>query len=153
MNIIGIWAGEGEFLMNWYLNKMSKMIGVSQARGRKSILRWTVYAKTTAEEGDTLEGNMQCGWMLGNGGDWHNMRWKVKVLSTSLGPHGLYSPWNSPGQNTGMGSLSLLQEIFPTQRLNPVLHCRWILYQLGYHRSPIIWDRHEQDHLRIYWPG
>ena len=28
------------------------------------------------------------------------------VVSVSLRPHGLYSPWNSPGQNTGMGSLS-----------------------------------------------
>ena len=33
----------------------------------------------------------------------------------SLQPHELYSPWNSPGQNTGVGSLSLLQGIFPTQ--------------------------------------
>ena len=41
--------------------------------------------------------------------------------SVPLQPHGLYSPWNSPGQNTGMGSLSLLQEIFPTQGLNPGL--------------------------------
>ena len=40
---------------------------------------------------------------------------KVKVTSDSLWPHGLYSPWNSPGQNTGEGSLSLLQGIFPTQ--------------------------------------
>ena len=30
-------------------------------------------------------------------------------MSDSLRPHGLYSPWNSPGQNTGVGSLSLLQ--------------------------------------------
>ena len=30
---------------------------------------------------------------------------------------GLYSPWNSPGQNVGVGSLSLLQGIFPTQDL------------------------------------
>ena len=38
------------------------------------------------------------------------------VVSNSLWPHGpLYSPWNSPGQNTGVGSLSLLQGIFPTQ--------------------------------------
>ena len=29
------------------------------------------------------------------------------VMSNSLWPHGLYSPWNSPGQNTGVGSLSL----------------------------------------------
>ena len=28
-------------------------------------------------------------------------------MSNSLRPHGLYSPWNSPGQNTGVGSLSL----------------------------------------------
>ena len=41
------------------------------------------------------------------------------------GKHGLYSPWNSPGQNTGMGSLSFLQGIFPTQGLNSGLpHCR-----------------------------
>ena len=51
----------------------------------------------------------------------------------SLRPHGLYSLWNSPGQNTGVDSLSLLQGIFPTQGLNPGLpHCRWILYQLSY---------------------
>ena len=36
-------------------------------------------------------------------------------MSDSLRPHGLYSPWNSPGQNTGVGSLFLLQGIFPTQ--------------------------------------
>ena len=53
------------------------------------------------------------------------------VLSDSLQPHGLYSPRNSPGQNTGVGSLSLLQGIFTTQESNPgLLHCRWILYQL-----------------------
>ena len=41
------------------------------------------------------------------------------------------SPWNSPGQNTGVGSLSLLQGVFLTQGLNPgLLHCRQILYQL-----------------------
>ena len=53
------------------------------------------------------------------------------VVSDSLWPHGLYSPWNSPGQNAGMGSLSLLQGIFPTQWFKPgLLHCRQILYQL-----------------------
>ena len=46
---------------------------------------------------------------------------KVDVVSDSLWPHGLYSPRNSPGQNTGVGSLSLLQRIFPTQRSNPGL--------------------------------
>ena len=61
------------------------------------------------------------------------------VVSNSLWPHGLYSPWNSPGQNTGVGSLSLLQGIFPTQESNPgLLHCRWILYQLSHKGSPRI---------------
>ena len=41
------------------------------------------------------------------------------VVSNSLWPHGLYSPWNSPSQNTGVGSLSLLQGIFPTQGFLP----------------------------------
>ena len=59
------------------------------------------------------------------------------VVSDSWRPHGLYSPWNSPGQNTGVGSLSLLQEIFPTQGSNPGLpHCRQILYQLSHKGSP-----------------
>ena len=50
------------------------------------------------------------------------------VVSDSLRPHGLCSPWNFPGQNTGVG-LSLLQGIFPTQGSNPGLpHCRQILY-------------------------
>ena len=98
-------------------------------------------------------------------------------MSDSLWPHGLYSPWNSPGQNTGagkpfpspgdlpipgmeprsstlqadslpaeppgkpkntgVGSLSLLQQISPTQELNQgVLHCRWTLSQLSYQGSP-----------------
>ena len=43
------------------------------------------------------------------------------VMFDSLRPHGLYSSWNSPGQNTGVGSLSLLQGIFPTQGSNPGL--------------------------------
>ena len=61
------------------------------------------------------------------------------VVSDSLWPHGLYSPWNSPGQNTGVGSLSLLQGIFPTQESNPGLPpCRRILYQLSHKRIPRI---------------
>jgi len=60
-------------------------------------------------------------------------------VSDSLPLHGLYSPWNSPGQNTGVGSPSLLQGIFPTQGLNPgLLHCRRILYQLSHKGSPYI---------------
>ena len=66
------------------------------------------------------------------------------VVSDSLWPHGLYSPWNSPGQSTGVGSFSLLQGIFPTHGLNPDLHCRQILYQLSQKGSPRILE---------YWSG
>ena len=60
-------------------------------------------------------------------------------MSDSLRPHGLHTPWNSPGQNIGVGSFSLLQEIFPTQGLNPGLpHCRQVLYQLSHKGSPRI---------------
>ena len=63
---------------------------------------------------------------------------KVAQSCLTLLPYGLYSPWNSPGQGTGAGSLSLLQGIFPTQGLNPGLpHCRRILYQLSAQGSPI----------------
>ena len=85
-------------------------------------------------------------------------------MSDSLWPHGLgparlLCPWNSPGKNTGVGSCSLLQGIFPTQGSNPGLphyrkisllqgifptqglnpglwHCRWILYCLSHQGSP-----------------
>ena len=61
------------------------------------------------------------------------------VLSDSLRPHGLYSPWTSPGQKTGVGSLSLLQRVFLTQESKQgLLCCRRILYQLSYKRSPRI---------------
>ena len=68
------------------------------------------------------------------------MKWKLlTVVSYFLQLYGLYSRWSSPGQNTGVGSRSLLQGIFPTQGLNLGLpHCRWILYQLCHKGSPRI---------------
>ena len=63
------------------------------------------------------------------------------VMSDSLLPHGLHSPWNSLSQNTGVGNCSLLQGIFSTQGSNPGLpHCRQILYQLSHKGSPRILD-------------
>ena len=61
------------------------------------------------------------------------------VVSNSLLPHGLCSWWNSPEQNSGVGSLSLLEGNFPTQGSNPGLsHCRQILYQLSHKGRPRI---------------
>ena len=63
------------------------------------------------------------------------------VMFNSLRLHELYSSRNSPGQNTGVGNLSLLQGIFPTQGSNPGLqHCRRILYKLSHQGSPRILD-------------
>ena len=68
---------------------------------------------------------------------WKSESESCSVMSYSLQPHGLYSPWVSPGQNAGVGSCSFLQGIFSTQGLNPgLLHCRWILYQLSHQGSP-----------------
>ena len=55
----------------------------------------------------------------------------------------LSEPLGKP-KNTGMGSLSLLQGIFPTQELNwDLLHCRWILYQLSYQGKPLIYTSNQ----------
>ena len=79
---------------------------------------------------ESQENLLKCEWKWSESGS---------VGSDSLWLHGLYSPWNSPGQNTGVGSHSLLQGIFPTQGFNPGLsHCRRILYQLSRKGSPRI---------------
>ena len=69
------------------------------------------------------------------------------VVSDSLRPHGLCSPWSSPGQHTGVGSLSLLQGTFPAQGSSrALLRCRRILYQLSYGASTCI-----KGSVRNYW--
>ena len=88
------------------------------------------------------------------------------IVSNPLWPHGLYrlySPWNSPGQNTGeFTSLYILKGIFPTQGLNPGLpHCRPVLYQLSHQRSPRILEwvayffssesSQPRNWTRVYW--
>ena len=81
-------------------------------------------------------------------------------MSDSWQPHGLYSPWNSLGQNTGVSSLSLLQGIFPTQGSKPgLLNCGRILYQLSHKGSPsetlcrhqLIWCVTEFCLVRLNW--
>ena len=73
----------------------------------------------------------------------HILKYLLKVaqlcpaLCNPMEPARLLCPWNSPGKNTGVGSRSLLQGIFPTQRSNPGLpHYRGILYHLSHQGSP-----------------
>ena len=63
---------------------------------------------------------------------------KCKLMGVAAVPI-IWIPRNSPGQNPGVGSLSLLQGIFPTQGSNQdPLHCRQILYQLSYPSSGVL---------------
>ena len=55
------------------------------------------------------------------------------AMSDSLRPHGLYTAWNSPGQNTGVDSLSL-----PPGDLHPGIEPRSPTLQLSYKGSPRI---------------
>ena len=78
---------------------------------------------------------------------------KVTQSCPTLRPRGLYSPWNSPGPNNGVGSCSLLQGIFPTPGIEPNLpHCRWILYQLSHQGSPSGARGRNQVHISYYVP-
>ena len=85
----------------------------------------------------------------------HQASEKVKRKSLSrvwlfATPWTIHSPWNSPGQNTGMGSLSFLQGIFPNQGSNPGLpHCRQILYSLSHQGSPM-WSI-KQLEISVKW--
>ena len=57
----------------------------------------------------------------------------IESRSPALQADSLWSEPSGKIKNTGVSSLSLLQGIFPTQKLNwGLLHCRWILYQLRY---------------------
>ena len=99
-------------------------------------------------------------WGKGTGSSWYYLRvqglW-ANDLSSSQGVWSLRSLPESPNcgapftdgplalpvhgkpTNTGVGSLSLLQQIFPTQESNQsLLHCRQILYQLSYEGIPSI---------------
>ena len=83
------------------------------------------------------------GSLCGFGSHWERPESEsLSVMPDSWRPRGLHSPWNSPGQNTGVGGLSLLQGIFPTQESNPGLpHCTQFLYQLSHKGSPriLVW--------------
>ena len=59
-------------------------------------------------------------------------------MSNSLRPHGLYCPWDSPGQNIRVGSLSLLQGIFPTQGSNPGLRIAGRFFTSGKPKNTVL---------------
>ena len=75
----------------------------------------------------------------------------IKLLQScpTLQFHGLYPtrllyPWDSPGENTGMGCHALLQGIFPTQGSNPRLLSLWIGWWVLYYYC------HLGSHVKLY---
>ena len=74
-------------------------------------------------------------WLLKSVGE----KWKTVSDSEVLEQQvKILCPWDFPGKKTGVGCHFLLQEIFPTQGLNPgLLHCRQMLYPLSHQGSPL----------------
>ena len=79
------------------------------------------------------------------------------VVSNSLWPRGLYSPWNSPGQNTGMGSLLLLQGSSQSRDWTQVSHIvgrfftSWATAAKSHQSCPTLWP-HRQQPTRLCRP-
>ena len=88
--------------------------------GKWGAARW----HTPPESQLQLSSDPQRGWF------------SCSIVSDSVWPTRLLCPCDSPGKNTGVGSFSLRQGIFPTQGSNPgLLHRRPILYQLSHEGS------------------
>ena len=113
---------------------------VVHAVSQESV-RWTGCGKGIKQQNKVGEAGWPrcCGTIKGMLRSPESERESCSVVSDSLWPHELYNTWNSPGQNTGVCSLSLLQGILPTQGSNSgLLHYRQILYQLSHQGSPRI---------------
>ena len=89
--------------------------------------------------------------------EWAELNWTniwfygseiCSVVSDPLQPRELYSPWNSPGQNTGVGSLSLIQGIIPTQSW-----LKFLSFYKGYPFLPTIFVKLHMVHFGIFKSG
>jgi len=99
--------------------------GILQAR----ILEWVAisFSRGSSRPRDQTQVSCTTGRLFTNRATREALKWKSLSRVQLFATHGLYSPWNSPGQNT------------PTQGSNPGLpHCRQILYQLSHKGSPRI---------------
>ena len=120
-----------------YLERIAKWISMGgkedQRMSLRSLQHWEVRVKQRILHKS-----------LGNSDQWGRIKpRKCEILEVKTYQSGkwksLSGVWffDSPGQNTGVDSVSILQWIFPTQGSNPGLpHCRWILYQLSHKGSP-----------------
>ena len=100
-------------LINMHFLTLHPLLKVPGRKVHKTYMCWICCHVNLVEQtwSDVLPLDM------GTRGEW--VRESHSVVSDSLWPRGLYSPWNSPGQNTGVGSLSLLQGNLPKPGLKP----------------------------------
>ena len=114
-----------------------KSVSPWRGGGGGAPLRWRNRSHSPSAKGDPWVWEVigQRFWLS----QWRGCWSEVKVAQSCPIPCDPmdYSPWDSPGQNTGVGNLSLLQGIIPTQGSNKgLLHCRQIHYQLSWSRWP-----------------
>ena len=93
---------------NWDKVKFISTLPMTLVLQQRMSLKWSTCQQSTTMLTRTLVTHSTKHWLRESE--------SRSVMSDSLQPHGLYGPWNSPGQNTGVGNHSLLQGIFPTQR-------------------------------------
>ena len=122
--------------------------GISQAR----ILEWVAISSFKRSSRRRIEPSLlHCWWILhhlSHQGSPRILEWVAMPPPVDLPNPGIepespalqadFLPAAQQGKpkSTGLGSVSLLQWIFPTQELNQgLLHCRWIVYQLSYQGS------------------
>ena len=92
----------------------SSPLSISKTSSLSQMIPWTARRSNQSIQNEI---NPEYSWKVYC---WSSKTLKVKseshsVMSDCLQPHGLYNPWNSPGQNSAVGRLSLLQGIFPTK--------------------------------------
>ena len=121
----------------WFLNLTPKANVTKAETNKRDYFKlksfWTARKTITKKENYQMGGTI-CKWYIDES-ESHS------VVSDALWPLGLYSPWNSPGQNTEVGSHYFPQGLFPTQGLNPgLLHCKQSFYQLSHQGSPRYWS-------------
>ena len=139
----GIFPTQG---LNLGLPYCRKILYSLSHQGRPRILKWVAHPFSWASSWhrnwvgvSCISGGFFTSWATREPPEKAGKKVKVKVSQscpTLHDPMDLNNPRNSPSQNTGVGSLSLLQRIFPAQGSNPGLpHCRWILCQMSHKGS------------------
>ena len=144
MHVVGEGSGASLWVLRHSLSLISRLLE-KEMETHSSILAWRI-SWTEEPGGPQSMGSQTVGHDRATSLT-HSLNSYIEsesrsIMSDSLWCHGPYSPWNPPGQNTGVGSLSLLQGIFPTQGSYPGLpHCRQILYQLS-HKGSLVAIKH-----------